>query len=452
MSISQKLSRHIADLHYDCLPSEVVQAAKNSFLDWLGSAAAGADKIPGQLLLSLAEETGGNPQATLISNGKKTSAILAALVNGAMSHTVELDDVHKASILHAGAVVIPAALAAAEKSGADGRKLIEGIVAGYEVAIRIGEAVTPAHYHYWHTTGTVGTFGAAAAAGKVFGLNEEQLTHALGTAGTQAAGLWEFLSDGAMSKHLHPGKAGLNGLLSAMLAQKGFTGAKHILEGEKGFIRATAGEYELSRITDGLGKGYKILENCIKIHASCRHTHHAVDVVLELVQKHDINPGQVEKIVVKTYPIAIDITGNFRPDSLYAAKFSLPFCVALAVNERKVGLNEFSLANLRDPMMQSVLERVELREDPALTALYPAKWPAEVEIVTTDGRKVCGRTEYPQGDPENPVTQEQLMDKFRTLASIHYEDEVVEGLLLAVNQLEDVRDLSVMLQYGRRKN
>ena len=448
MTISQELARFTVDARYDDFPPEVVLAAKDAFLDWLGSAAAGAEKPPGQIMLAVVEEMGGNPEATVLSTGKKTSSIMAALVNGAISHIVELDDVHKASILHAGAAIIPAALAAAEKAGASGKSLLEGIVVGYEVAIRIGEAVTPAHYYYWHTTGTVGTYGAAAAAGKILGLNEEQMTDALGSAGTQAAGLWEFLADGAMSKHLHPGKSCLNGLLSALLAQKGFTAAKKILEGEKGFVRATAEEFDLEKITSGLGQGYKILENCYKIHASCRHTHHAIDVVLELVKQHNLEPEQIAKIVVKTYPIAIDITGNFAPDSLYAAKFSLPFCVSLAATARKAGINEFSPENLNDPAIRALLSKVELVEDAEITALYPEKWPAVIEITDIAGATHAGRTDYPQGDPENPVTHEQLVDKFRELAKLHFSLAGVENMIVAVDELENITDLSEMLQRG----
>ncbi|MDI6813642.1 MAG: MmgE/PrpD family protein [Desulfitobacteriaceae bacterium] len=448
MSISQDLSRFVVNSRYDDFPPAVVRAAKDAFLDWLGSAAAGAEKPPGQIMQAVVGEMGGNPEATLLSTGQKTASILAALVNGAISHIVELDDVHKASILHAGAAIIPAALAAAEKAGASGKHLIEGIVVGYEVAIRIGEAVSPAHYYYWHTTGTVGTYGAAAAAGKILGLNEEQMTDALGSAGTQAAGLWEFLADGAMSKHLHPGKSCLNGLLSALLAQKGFTAAKKILEGEKGFVRATAAEFDLGKITSGLGQGFKILENCYKIHASCRHTHHALDVVLELVQKYDLKPEQIAKIAVKTYPTAIDITGNFNPDSLYAAKFSLPFCVALAVKARKAGLNEFTSENLDDPAIRSLMTKVELVEDAEITDLYPEKWPAVVEIIDTRGKTHVGRTDYPLGDPENPVTHEQIVEKFRELAQLNFSPMGVENLIAAVDELEGVTDLSQMLQNG----
>ena len=445
MTISRQLSQFNLKVKFEDLPAPVVQAAKDAFLDWLGSAAAGADKEPAQIMLSIVNELGGNAQSTLISTGEKTSGIMAALLNGTISHIVELDDVHKASILHAGSAVIPAALAAAEMIGADGKSLIEGIVVGYETAIRIGEAVTPSHYYYWHTTGTVGTFGAAAAAGKILGLSETQMVHALGTAGTQAAGLWEFLADGAMSKHMHPGKSCMNGLLAAMLAQKGFTGASCILEGEKGFIRATAQEFDLTKITNGLGQGCKIVENSIKIHASCRHTHHAIDIVLDLVQKHDLTPGQIDKIVVKTYPIAIDLTGNYHPDSLYAAKFSLPFCTAMAIKATRAGINEFNPTNLKDPLIRDLMSKVVLMEDPEVSALYPEKWPAIVHITDKSGREYSGRTDYPQGDPENPVSQEQLQQKFRQLAGLHYDLETVEGLILSISELEKVTDLSGIL-------
>lgn len=445
MGVSWELAQFTKQLNYEDLSEDVVLAAKIAFLDWLGSAAAGAQREPGRMVLSIAEDLGGKKESTLISTGGKTSCILAALVNGVISHTVELDDVHKASIIHAGAPIIPAALAAAEKIGASGRELIEGIVAGYEVAIRIGEAVTPAHYYYWHTTGTVGTFGAAVAAGKILGLNEEQLIHTLGTAGTQASGLWEFLTDGAMSKHLHPGKAALNGLLAALLARQGFTGASRIIEGEKGFVRATAKEFDLSKITSGLGQGYKILENCIKIHASCRHTHHAIDLVLDLVKKHDLAPEQIAKILVRTYPIALDLTGNYHPDTLYAAKFSLPFCVALAATQRKAGLSDFNERTIVDPSIRTLMSQVELIKDPEISALYPTKWPAVVEITDSDGQIYTLRTDYPVGDPENPVNQTDLEHKFRELASSHFGVARAEELLSAIRQLENITNLSGLL-------
>ncbi|AVX20900.1 MULTISPECIES: MmgE/PrpD family protein [Carboxydocella] len=441
--ISQKLADYICNLKYTDLPDEVIEITRLSFLDWLGSALAGAGKEAGQMVYAVAEDIGGNPQATLIPSLRKSSCLNAALVNGAVSHIVELDDVHKASILHAAAAIIPAALAAAEKIGASGEELITAIVAGYEVGIRIGEAVTPSHYYYWHNTGTCGTFGAAAAAGKILGLNRDQMVHALGNAGTQAAGLWEFLADGAMSKHLHPGKAAMNGLLAALLAARGFTGASKILEGEKGFCKATAREYDLNKITDGLGQSYKILENSFKIHASCRHTHPGLDLVIALAKQFDLTPGQVEKIVVKTYGIALDITGNYQPNSLYAAKFSLPFCVALGLKKRKAGLAEFNEAALEDKEIRELMSRVELVQDPEIEALYPEQWPAIVEIYCSDNRVYTERTNFPKGDPENPVTAEELSVKFRELAGIRLKPEEAERLLQKALKMENIQNIAL---------
>src|SRR5580700_4238753 len=195
---------------------------------------------------------GCSDQAT-IYNGGRSSAAGAALANGVASHILEFDDVHKGSTLHAAAPVIPAALAVAEREHADGRAFMLAVALGYEAALRIGEAVNPSHYRYWHPTGTAATFGAAVAAGSLMKLSPPQMVDALGSAGTQAAGLWEFNADGAMSKHLHPGKAAFNGILAADLARIGFTGASRVLEGERGFFRAMSASHDATRITSGLG-------------------------------------------------------------------------------------------------------------------------------------------------------------------------------------------------------
>lgn len=312
--ISKMLAEFIRSTVYEDLPQEAVHAAKIAFLDWLGSAAAGGLLEPSQKVLAVIRGQGGLPQATLLAAGEKTSCLSAALGNGLASHIVELDDVNRSAIIHAGAAVMPAALAVAEMNGCSGRQLIEAVIVGYETAIRVGEAVTPAHYYYWHTTGTCGTFGAVAAAGKLLDLNTEQLVWGLGSAGTQAAGLWEFLADGAMSKHLHPGKAAQNGVLAALLAREGFTGASRIIEGERGFCQAMAPQFDLSRITAGLGQPpFKINDNSFKIHASCRHTHPAVDLILELCSGGAIEAGEVKNITIYTYGTALDITANYRP-------------------------------------------------------------------------------------------------------------------------------------------
>lgn len=437
-TLSRQLAEFTVNLEYESLPASTVRLAVLSFLDWLGSGIAGGRELPGQIAGEVVEEAGGRPQATLLTTGEKTSALGAALVNGISSHILELDDVHKASILHSAAAVMPAALAAAELVKAGGKKLIEGIVAGYEVGIRIGEAVTPSHYRYWHTTGTCGTFGAAAAAGKILGLGVGEMVNALGNAGSQAAGLWEFIVDGAMTKHLHPGKAAMNGLLAALLALRGFTGAKRILEGDRGFFKSMAPEYDAGKVTADLGGRFKIEENCFKIHSSCRHTHSSLDVVTGLAEVKDITPEEIVSVKVGVYRVALDIAGNPDPETVYAAKFSLPFCVALGLVRRSAGLKDFSPQTLNDPVIREVMKKIQVYVDPELDAMYPGRWPARVTIET--GRGIFkGGTDYPKGDPENPVSREELEKKFYTLVQPVLGDKRANGIISAVADLPGIR-------------
>lgn len=416
-----------------------------AYLDWLGSALAGSDKEPTLIMDTVVGELGGNPEATLVTRGLKTSVTNAALLNGAASHVVELDDVHKASILHAAAPVIPAALAMCEKKGKTGRDLLAAIIAGYEVGIRIGEAVTPSHYKVWHTTGTCGTFGAAAAAAKAAGLNAGQCLNALGSAGTQAAGLWEFIEDGAMSKHLHPGKAAMNGVLSVLLAERGYTAATRIIEGKRGFCAATAPEYDLQKITGSLGENFKILENCYKVHSSCRHTHHVIDVIQDLRARYALEPAKVKKIKIKTYSVALNITENYAPNSVYSAKFSLPFCAALTLVYGRAGLAEFTDDNVHNREIRELMNKVELVVDPELESMYPGKWPAIVEIDLTGKETISGRTDYPKGDPENPVSEREIQDKFRLLAEPYLSKSRIEELLINISNMDKVSNLAEII-------
>jgi 2-methylcitrate dehydratase PrpD len=233
--LSRRLAEFLAAARYADLPPSVVDHARRAVLDWLGSALAGSVEPPARMAQRFVASLGAANDATVFSGGR-SSASGAALANGVASHILEFDDIHKTSTVHAAAPVISAALAVAERERVDGRAFLLAVTLGYEAALRIGEAVNPSHYRYWHPTGTAATFGAAAAAGSLIQLSPPQMLDALGSAGTQAAGLWEFNADGAMSKILHPGKAAFNGILSADLARIGFTGATRILEGERGFF------------------------------------------------------------------------------------------------------------------------------------------------------------------------------------------------------------------------
>lgn len=442
-TISEQIAAFIFDTDYEAVSADALTMAKLCVLDWLGSVYAGKGSRPAVAILLVAKSLGGNPEATLIPDDSQSSAFMAALVNAAASHVVEMDDLHKGSILHPAAPVIPVALAMAEREGASGRELLTAIVVGYEVAIRVGEAMGPSHYQFWHTTGTCGTFGAAAAAGKILGLSKPELAMALGCAGTQAAGLWEFLVDGAMSKQLHPAKAAADGLLAALLAEQGFTAASRIFEGEKGFCRAMAKESDLGRLTQGLGTApLRILSTSFKAHAACYHIHSAIDAVLEIRRKHSIKAADVEKVQIALYPAALDLLEKVEPQDPYAAKFNIPFCVATALVYGQVAISAFTADRLQDPKIQGVVERIILVRDPELGKVYPERWPAVAEITTRAGQTHAARIDFPRGDPKNPMTQDELVAKFHNLATPALDQEHRRKTVEACLQLEQVENLA----------
>lgn len=442
MDLSEKLANYIINTDYDDLPADVVDFTKLCILDYFGSAIAGSNKEPIQMIDEWVREMGGASQAALITGGH-SSVSQAALLNGASSHVAEQDDIHKGSIIHAATVVIPAALAIAEWKNLSGKELMNAVVVGYEVCYRIGETVSPSHYYFWHNTATCGTFGAAAAAAKLLGLTKEQIVHTLGSAGTQAAGLWEFIEDGAMSKQLHPGKAAMNGVMSALLAGKGFTGAQRILEGKRGFFEAMSEDYDVSRIIENLGEAYKILENSFKIHASCRHTHHSMDLMIELAHERDIKLENIERIVVKTYQVAINITDNQEPVTQYESKFSLQFCTALALLKGQGNLEIFNENTLWDDDVRSLMRRVDVMADEAIDAQYPSKWGAIADVHLKSGEIIRRETDYPKGDPENAVSEHELLQKFMRLGKTWPERdrEHLAKTILNLEQLESARHL-----------
>lgn len=445
-TISHKFSQFLTQLTFDDLSADQVHKIKTYFVDWLGSAYAGQTQRPIKIMLEVVDSLGGKPESTLIPDNAKSMSLLAALVNGASSHMVEMDDLHKESVFHPAAPIMPAVFAAAEREKASGKDLIIAIAAGYEVGIRVAVAVGQSHYQRWHTTSTCGTFGAAAGAAKILGLDEEQAVWALGSAGTQASGLWEFLVESAMSKQLHPGKSALNGLLSALLAQKGFTGARKILEGEKGFFRATSEDFDEEKSLAGLGKNFLFERNSLKYYASCGHTHSAIQSILQATEANPMHAVDIERVDVSVYQAALDLLENVEPNTPYAAKFSLPFCVATALRYGHVNPGDFIETRLQEPDLIQLMERIEIRSDPQLSLQYPVKWPARVEIITRDRKRLKGSSDYPKGDPENPLGERDVIEKFRDLTRGLISDSSGEAIVERVMGLEDVDDVSHLLE------
>ena len=389
-TLSSQLGVFLSRLSFNDLSESQIEKLKIYFLDWLGSAIAGQSGEPVRIILEVIRDLGGRPESTIIADQSYGNCLLAALANGASSHMVEMDDLHRESILHPATAIIPAVLALAERQKASGADLLLAIAVGYEAAIRIAIGAGPSHYRFWHTTATCGTFGAAAGASRLLGLNAEQTVSAYGSAGTQAGGLWEFLTNNAMSKQLHPGKAALNGLLSALLAQRGFTGARKILEGEKGFFKATSGDVDPAKCLADLGKTFFFERNSLKYHASCGHTHSAIDATLQATGGVVLDADSVETVTVAVYQGALDLLAGVEPTNPYLAKFNLPFCIASALMFGHAELADFSTERIRDPRIARMMQKIELRSDPELTTMYPRKWPARVEIVKQNGERLTG--------------------------------------------------------------
>ncbi|MEZ4707965.1 MAG: MmgE/PrpD family protein [Caldilineaceae bacterium] len=452
-SISALLAENAAQTRFGDLPRPIIIEAKRAVLDWLGSVLAGALEPPTRMVQDLAAGLGQSAEATVFGGGRAAAAT-AALANGVATHILELDDVHKGSTLHAAAPIIPAALAVAEREHADGQAFLLAVVLGYDAAFRIGEAVNPSHYRFWHPTGTVATFGAALAAGSLMQLTSAQMVDALGTAGTQAAGLWEFNADGAMSKHLHPGKAAFNGVLAADLARRGFTGARRILEGERGFIRATSTESNPSAVLSGLGTEWKIAENCYKLYACCGHTHSAIDVALGFRQQQQWQGDEalecLAAIEIETYAAGYEIVKAMNPTTPYQAKFSLAYCVAAGLLEGWVGLAQFTpdrfhADGVADAAIAALLRRIRVSVAPDLTANYPAEWATRLTFTHNDGHMQTFSAAFPRGNPENPVSTATLEDKFRTLVAPRYGDAIAERAIAAVRQIENCADMATVL-------
>ena len=441
-SISQKLAQFFCTLKYEDLPDALITQVKTFFLDWLASAFSGLSQPPTQIMLSLAKEMKGSLEATIIPTNSKHLSLLAALVNGASSHVREMDDLHRRAIFHPAASVLPAVFAAGEKAHVSGRDLILGILTGYETGIRAALAAGKSHYEYWHTTATCGTFGAAAGAAKVLGLEMEPFVWALGSAGTQSSGLWEFLTEGAMSKQLHPGKSSMNGLLAALLAKKGFTGSSRIFEGEKGFLRATSREYDLNILTDDLGETFHTEKNSLKYYACCGHTHSAIEAALKAFRDANLNVKAIQSVTVYVYQEALDLLGDVKASTPYLAKFNLPFCIATALKFGHVDLDDFSEKRLKNPEILRLMGRISLKADPELTRLYPQKWPSRVEIKLENGEIYNGYCEYPKGDPENPFSEMELIVKFKKLCGNILTEGEKERIIDSVLNLEKIDDVT----------
>jgi 2-methylcitrate dehydratase PrpD len=438
---TRALAAFVVRTHDDDLAPAVRDRAKACLLDWIGAALSGKGSPTDRSLTPVIGQLGGRGSATLVGHRAGAPPPIAALYNGTVAAVTEIDDVHDLVSLHPGIGVIPAALAAAEEAGASGRSLLTAIVLGYDIAVRVARAAGESHYRFWHSTGTCTSFGAAAAAGRLLGLDRESLLMALGLAGTQAAGLWESLTTSAPSaKHLHSGKAAFHGVLSALLARHGFRGAPTILEGPRGFLAATAsaGSGDISALAAALGTPFLIGQNFFKKYACCKACIEGIDGIRGLLVRPGFGPTDIDRVEVELIPDNHRLVHNPIPKTPEEAKFSIQFCLALAAVTGGAGVRDFSETMLRDSRIRTWMKKVEVRSAPEL----PVR--ARLTAYRRDGRSASVEPALRSLEPN------EVRAKFRDVAAPLLDATTSEALVGAVDRLEFATSLQSLSKLLRR--
>jgi 2-methylcitrate dehydratase PrpD len=392
---------------------EVIHHAKRAVIDWLASTYPGARCSPATLLVRATKDELGFGRSSLVGCGTTAFPATAAWINGSASHAIEFDDTFREAVYHPGCPVVASALAIAEAQDASGKDFLTAIIVGYEISTRIGAAIQPSHVKYFHPTGTVGCLGAAASAAALMSPTDAvAIRHALATATTFASGLQQAMRSESMTKPLHAGNAASVGVRAAQAAAQGLTGAADVLEGPVGLGAAMASNARWDTATQGLGEIYNIARVTHKVHACCGHQFPSIDAAVLLREQHGFDVADIESVQVVTYQEAVDVTGRFNPQTAYEAKFSLPFVVSHALLHGSVGLNAFEADKVNDPKIRSLMARFSLSVDPAMTAHFPSQRHAQVVIATKDGKQFTQFVKFRRGDPELPLSDEQLNEKF----------------------------------------
>ncbi|KRC36076.1 MmgE/PrpD family protein [Acidovorax sp. Root219] len=415
MHATEIFARYATEFQRQPLSGEVIHHAKRAVIDWYASLFPGLNTPPVAILEQTLVDDLDRGRAFL-GGGRASTARTAALINGAAAHAAEVDDSFRDAMYHPGAATIAAALAAGQDLGVSGLDFLRGVVLGYEVSTRIGVVMGRPHYQFWHSTGTVGSFGAAAAVGGLMRLDGPAFAHALATAATFAAGLQQAFRMDSMSKPLHAGRAAEAGLLAAQLASRGLTGSLDVLDGETGLGQAMSNGPDWSQVGATLGQDFHITRLTFKNHIGCGHTFAAIDGALELRQRHQLQADQIKSVRVATYRPALDIACYTHPTTANEARFSLSYVVATALSHGSVRLAAYDPNRLDDPATRALMERITVEVDPMLDAAFPGQRSARIDIETVDGRQLSHFQPNRKGDPEQALTDAELDGKFLELA------------------------------------
>ena len=454
MALTQEVASYVARTRYRDIPGDVVQLARGFILDGLGVALAGSTDECSRIVQRHLRTANGRGEASIVGTSLSAPAPKAALANGVAGHAMDYDDTQLSTskeavyglLTHPTTPVLAAVLAIAEREKIGGDEFVLAYVLGVEVECRIADAINPRHYQSgFHSTATMGGLGAAMAVGKLLRLKEEPLLRTLGIAASMASGLRENF--GTMTKPLHAGRAAENGVNAALLARDGFTAATNILEARRGFFNAMAGGYDESKISGRLGAPYFMKQPGISIkpYPSGSLSHPAQDLILDLVRQHDLGAEDVERIDVGTNSNVPNALIYPMPKTALEGKFSIPFCMAIAVLERKAGIAQFQDRKVRDKKVIELMKRVTLYVDNELEKLGYDQVRSRIRIALKNGRIIEGRYDVARGHPEKPLSWTELSDKFRDCAALVLPDKNAERAIELIGRIDELKSLTPLI-------
>ncbi len=440
MFATELFGRHASRFREQPLNDEVQHHAQRAVVDWYASLYPGISMPAVQLLeRTLADDLHRGPAR--LGDGRAATARAAALINGTAAHAAEVDDSFRDAMVHPGAPTIAAALAAAQAVGATGPEFLRAVVLGYEVSTRIGVVMGRPHYRYWHNTGTMGAFGAAAAAGSLLRLDAEPYAHALAIAATFTAGLQQAFRIESMAKPLHAGRAAEAGLLAAQLAAGGMRSSLDVLEGEAGLGQAMSEGPDWSTIGATLGQDFHVTRLTFKNHVGCGHTFPSIDGVLAMAHQHGFTASDVQSLQLGVYQPTLDIAGYVNPQSADEARFSLHYMVACALVHGSVRMAAYSPERLSDPATRRLMSCITAVLDPRIDAAFPKRRGARITVTLRDGRQLTHLQTDRKGDPELPLSDADLEGKLIELASPVIGEPGVLRLLARIWALHHSKDL-----------
>jgi 2-methylcitrate dehydratase PrpD len=454
--LAEVIAEWLVATKYEDIPRETVEVVKGFALDVIGCIIGASREQQIKILTEVLTAEGGNARSSVFAQGFKTSMMNAALLNGTQGHAFDYDDDHREGTMHPSVAVFPAVFALGENRKVSGKEFLRSYILGLEVMIRMGESLlAKSYYQGFHPTGTCGVFGAAAASATVMGLDVLRTKYALGLAGSFSAGTQECTGEGSWQKPLQAGHPAWGGVLAATLAEKSFIGAGTVFDGPYGLIKALSfkDQFDYTRITETLGKKWEVVDNSIKVHACCRFSGPVADCAIDLY-KQGVRAKDVKKILAKVGDFTVKMLcypeeRKRKPVTHVDAQFSLPWAIAVAICKNSTGIYEFRGDVLHDQEVLDLAQKVFWEFDPEAEAMYPKAYPATVIAELNDGRTFTAHVDYPKGDPENPTTREEALEKFHTLTTRYVDEARRQKIIDTVGRLETLPDLAILADLVR---